>query len=115
MGAINGLVALSFLFCCIYFAQSQSCLHDKGLVKVELLPSDILKNYNKTCDEEKKNFPNVLLGYITTFNPEGKNVSLKFAKKFDIITPVWYAVTLAEGQYWVCEPPYSLDQRQWQQ
>ena len=99
MGRIHGISIFLALLFCAFQAKMQSCLHDKGLVKLELTVPDILKNHEQTCDEDKKNFANVLLGYVTPWNPQGKDAAVKFAKKFNIISPVWYNLIVSDGQY----------------
>ena len=79
----------------------ESCLHKKGLVKVDLIGSDILKNHNEPCDEKIKNFQNPLLGYVTPWNPKGKEMAKLYASKFDLISPVWYNIDVANDKYFI--------------
>ncbi len=80
--------------------QLQACLHQKRLVKVDIIASEILSNHQITCDENIKYFPNTLLGYVTPWNPLGKTIAKKYASKIDLLAPVWHNLDLADNKYY---------------
>eukprot|EP00826_Nyctotherus_ovalis_P060542 TRINITY_DN8509_c0_g1_i1.p1 TRINITY_DN8509_c0_g1~~TRINITY_DN8509_c0_g1_i1.p1 ORF type:complete len:175 (+),score=28.26 TRINITY_DN8509_c0_g1_i1:44-526(+) len=92
------MLILTLLFFVVSYCD-ESCLHTKGLVKVDISASEILSNYNDSCDEGVKHYKGPLLGYVTPWNPEGKVMAKRFASKFDIISPVWHNIVLANNLY----------------
>jgi len=90
------LVLIIHLLCSLCH---NSCLHNKGLVKVDISYSGIISHYNDSCDEEVKHYKNPLLGYVTPWNSEGKEIAKKFALKFTLISPVWHNIKLTNNEY----------------
>lgn len=70
------------------------------LISSEPLPKDILMNneaYYK--DTALRHFNGTTLGYVTPWNSHGYDVAKIFAKKFDIISPVWLQIVKQGGAY----------------
>jgi hypothetical protein len=95
----KAIVAVCFVMAHLLLIAGESCLHRKGLVKPDIRPGEVLENYGMVCEVESRNFGNVVLGYVTPWNPEGKRIARQYAPKFDIIAPVWYNVNLEQLQY----------------
>ncbi|KAH8377869.1 hypothetical protein KR093_007623, partial [Drosophila rubida] len=77
-----------------------SDVFDLDLVSSEPLPKDILMNqeaYYK--DTALRHFNGTTLGYVTPWNSHGYDVAKIFAKKFDIISPVWLQIVKQGKDY----------------
>ncbi|KAH8289912.1 hypothetical protein KR018_002779 [Drosophila ironensis] len=73
-----------------------------GLVSHEPLAKDILTNHRTYFkDTGLRRFNGTTLGYVTPWNSHGYDVAKIFAKKFDIISPVWLQVVKQGDDYQV--------------
>ncbi|KAH8412653.1 hypothetical protein KR009_004006 [Drosophila setifemur] len=71
-----------------------------GLVNPEPLSKDILTNHKGYFKETGlRRFNGTTLGYVTPWNSHGYDVAKIFAKKFDIISPVWLQVVKQGDRY----------------
>jgi len=91
--------ALFLILIAQMYRAENTCLHKKNLVKVDISSTEILENHNTFCDENIKNFPNPTLAYLTPWNSEGKNIAKLYAKKIDLLCPVWYNMDFSENSY----------------
>eukprot|EP00826_Nyctotherus_ovalis_P047140 TRINITY_DN5383_c0_g2_i6.p1 TRINITY_DN5383_c0_g2~~TRINITY_DN5383_c0_g2_i6.p1 ORF type:complete len:102 (-),score=6.92 TRINITY_DN5383_c0_g2_i6:70-375(-) len=73
-------------------ATSNTCLHAKNLVVQNITISEIINNHETICDEEVKHFPGIVMGHISPYYNKGKELSVKYARKFDIIAPTWFKI-----------------------
>lgn len=67
---------------------------ERGLVRDEIELDEIVKNHAVYCDKCKnlKNFENKILGYVTPWNARGYDIAKVFAKKIDLVSPVWLQI-----------------------
>ncbi|EDV31282.1 uncharacterized protein Dana_GF14623 [Drosophila ananassae] len=80
-----------------------------GLVSPEPLGKDILANHRAYFKETGlRRFNGTTLGYVTPWNSHGYDVAKIFAKKFDIISPVWLQV-LKQGEDYVMAGVHDID------
>ncbi|XP_068151104.1 chitinase domain-containing protein 1 [Drosophila tropicalis] len=80
-----------------------------NLVSPEPLPKDILTHHNAYYkDTGLRHFNHTILGYVTPWNSHGYDVAKIFAKKFDIISPVWLQV-IKEGDEYVMAGLHDID------
>ena len=82
------LILISF----IIFTLETTCLHDMNLVKDNISTSEIIENHNNICDEDIKHFNGTVMGHISKYYSKGTELILLYAKKFDIISPIWYNI-----------------------
>jgi len=87
------------LVVCIVQAIPDTCLHNKNLVIQNTTTSDIINNHETICDEDIKHFPNIVIGHITPYYNRGKELAVKYAKKFDVISPVWFIIEKSNDSY----------------
>lgn len=45
----------------------------------------------KNAELDKK-FENIVMGYLTPWNKNGKNIALQYFNKFDIVSPAWFEI-----------------------
>ncbi|XP_016982105.1 chitinase domain-containing protein 1 [Drosophila rhopaloa] len=77
-----------------------SDVFDLGLVNPEPLAKDIVANHRGYFKESGlRRFNGTTLGYVTPWNSHGYDVAKIFAKKFDIISPVWLQIVKQEDRY----------------
>ncbi|EDW52089.1 chitinase domain-containing protein 1 [Drosophila sechellia] len=73
---------------------------DLGLVSPEPLAKDIVSNHRGYFKETGlRRFNGTTLGYVTPWNSHGYDVAKIFAKKFDIISPVWLQIVKQGDRY----------------
>ncbi|XP_017047737.1 chitinase domain-containing protein 1 [Drosophila ficusphila] len=73
---------------------------DLGLVNREPLAKDIVFNHRGYFKETGlRRFNGTTLGYVTPWNSHGYDVAKIFAKKFDIISPVWLQIVKQGDRY----------------
>ncbi|EDW28854.1 GL18725 [Drosophila persimilis] len=80
-----------------------------GLVSPEPLAKDILAHhraYHK--DTAARRFNGTTLGYVTPWNSHGYDVAKIFAKKFDIISPVWLQI-VKQGDAYAVAGMHDID------
>ncbi|XP_054741787.1 chitinase domain-containing protein 1 [Anastrepha obliqua] len=73
---------------------------ERNLIDMRPLPQDILEHnaaYYK--DTSLRNFNGTVLGYVTAWNSHGYDVAKWFARKFDIISPVWFQIVKNGDEY----------------
>eukprot|EP01022_Parablepharisma_sp_SALTPOND_P020656 TRINITY_DN3827_c0_g2_i1.p1 TRINITY_DN3827_c0_g2~~TRINITY_DN3827_c0_g2_i1.p1 ORF type:complete len:382 (+),score=19.19 TRINITY_DN3827_c0_g2_i1:93-1148(+) len=78
---------------------SETCVHSKGLVNKIITTSEISQNYRMICDQDVKHFSGVTMGHISPIYDRGKELSITYAKKFDIISPIWFTVDYTSKGY----------------
>ncbi|XP_034475362.1 chitinase domain-containing protein 1 [Drosophila innubila] len=79
------------------------------LISSEPLPKDILMNHEAYYkDTALRHFNGTTLGYVTPWNSHGYDVAKIFAKKFDIISPVWLQIT-KQGNAYVVAGTHDID------
>ncbi|XP_034101481.1 chitinase domain-containing protein 1 [Drosophila albomicans] len=77
-----------------------SDVFDLDLVSSEPLPKDILMHHDAYYkDTALRHFNGTTLGYVTPWNSHGYDVAKIFAKKFDIISPVWLQIVKQGNEY----------------
>ncbi|KAH8258549.1 hypothetical protein KR038_005527 [Drosophila bunnanda] len=82
---------------------------DLGLVSPEPLAKDILVNHRAYFKETgMRRFNGTTLGYVTPWNSHGYDVAKMFAKKFDIISPVWLQV-VKQGNGYAMAGTHDID------
>ncbi|XP_017029375.1 chitinase domain-containing protein 1 [Drosophila kikkawai] len=82
---------------------------DLGLVSPEPLAKDILANHRAYFKETGlRRFNGTTLGYVTPWNSHGYDVAKMFAKKFDIISPVWLQV-VKQGNGYAMAGTHDID------
>jgi len=54
--------------------------------------SKVLGDNKKANNNNRKFFPNEVLGYITPWNSAGFDVALQFQSKFTFLSPVWFQI-----------------------
>ncbi|XP_030555095.1 chitinase domain-containing protein 1 [Drosophila novamexicana] len=70
------------------------------LVSAEPFAKDILIHHEAYYkDTGKRRFNGTILGYVTPWNSHGYDVAKMFAKKFDIISPVWLQIVKQGDDY----------------
>ncbi|XP_036343686.1 chitinase domain-containing protein 1-like, partial [Rhagoletis pomonella] len=73
---------------------------ERNLIDVRPLPQEILEHnaaYYK--DTTLRNFNDTVLGYVTAWNSHGYDVAKWFARKFDIVSPVWFQIIKNGDEY----------------
>lgn len=68
---------------------------DRDLVQEEIRNvKTIYKHASKYCEpcSKQKSFNQTVLGYVTPWNSHGYDIAKQFAKKFNIISPVWLQI-----------------------
>ena len=111
MAARGCTVLICALALCTGLVKCESCLHKKGMVKLDTTASDILMHHSESCDEQQKNFENPVLAYITPWNPAGKAMATLYAKKLEILSPVWHNVILVDRKYHVLAACHRIGKR----
>lgn len=73
---------------------------DRNLVEEEPMAKDILiENAGYHKETSLRHFNGTVLGYVTAWNSHGYDVAKVFAKKFDIISPVWFQIVKQNDEY----------------
>ncbi|XP_037806542.1 chitinase domain-containing protein 1 [Lucilia sericata] len=73
---------------------------DLDLIDIEPSAKEILINsgsYYK--DTTARRFNGTVLGFVTPWNSHGYEIATTFAKKFDLISPVWFQIVKQDGKY----------------
>jgi len=85
VGKISGINKCLLLFQCILL------LILLNVINCQETLSEMKEQSEAICeDPEVKKFPLTTLGYITPWNNNGIFTALKYANKFDIISPSWF-------------------------
>lgn len=72
---------------------------DRNLIDEEPAARDIIiENAAYYKDTSIRRFNGTVLGYVTAWNSHGYDVAKTFAKKFDIISPVWFQLLRTNGE-----------------
>ncbi|XP_055917606.1 chitinase domain-containing protein 1 [Eupeodes corollae] len=73
---------------------------DRNLVDEEPAARDIIiENAGYHKETSIRRFNGTVLGYVTAWNSHGYDVAKIFAKKFDIISPVWFQIVKTSNGY----------------
>ena len=94
-------------------SQKDSLDFDRQLLKKKITKEDIINNSQFYCDKPEclmKKFENKVLGYVTPWNSKGYDVSKIFAKKFDMISPVWLSLNRLSRNKYQLKGTHDLDQ-----
>ena len=75
----------------IYYVLSIILLH--SLVKSQEDINELKEHIDSVCQEpDHKHYTKLTLGYITPWNINGLDLSLKYSAKFDLISPAWFEI-----------------------
>ncbi|ALC38211.1 CG8460 [Drosophila busckii] len=79
------------------------------LISPEPTAKDILMHHNAYYkDTSLRNFNSTVLGYVTPWNSHGYDVAKMFAKKFDMISPVWLQI-VKQGDAYAVAGTHDVD------
>jgi len=88
-------------------------IYQRQLIKPDNISTkEIIDNHAdfcKSCDH-LKNFKNKILGYVTPWNSKGYDLAKIFAKKFDMVTPVWLQIVRKGRKNYEFTGTHDIDQ-----
>lgn len=78
----------------------EDSIFDRNLIDEEPAARDIIiENAAYFKDTSLRRFNGTVLGYVTAWNSHGYDVAKTFAKKFDMISPVWFQILKTSDGY----------------
>lgn len=109
---------INYLLCLSISVSSVLTSSQLELLKSEHPPSSIILSSSNQSSTTKNFKTGQTLGYITPWNPKGKELTLKYREKFDLVAPVWYTLhsKLTEGEepvYEISGGPTNEDDKEW--
>jgi len=88
------LVSLLLFYHCLHEDHAIEHFEERNKLFAEEIPSEvIMRQFDDSHGVSNvKQFAGEVLGYVTPWNTKGSDYAIKFASKFDFLSPVWFEI-----------------------
>jgi chitinase domain-containing protein 1 len=93
--------------------QGIATVFERQLIKPNIMNTkEIIDNHATYCKDCRhlKNFQNKILGYVTPWNSKGYDLAKVFAKKMNMISPVWLQIQRKGRKKYELKGTHDIDQ-----